>query len=87
MYTFYRRLGQSEPTLIHTTENVKSLKDSIISYLQKDGFTKEQSISLVEFGIPIKWRNGKFMEATVDGPTTILETEDKQLSYLIILNK
>ena len=84
MYTLYRRIGLNAPVLLHTTDSQKEVKDYLISYLKKDGFTESQAMALIEFGIPVKWLNGQFMELRRVESATILQTQDEQLSYTIL---
>lgn len=84
MYNLYRRIGVNAPVLLHTTDSQRDIKNYLVSYLKKDGFTEVQAMALIEFGIPVKWRNGQFMELRREESATILQTEDDQLSYIIL---
>lgn len=84
MYNLYRRIGVNAPVLLHTTDSQKDIKSYLVSYLKKDGFTETQVMALIEFGIPVKWRNGQFMELRREESATILQTQDGQLSYTIL---
>ena len=84
MYNLYRRIGVNAPVLLHTTDSQRDIKSYLVSYLKKDGFTETQAMALIEFGIPVKWRNGQFMELRREESATILQTHDGQLSYIIL---
>ena len=84
MYNLYRRIGEKSPELLLTTDKQSDLKNNLIMYLKKDGFSETQIMFLIEFGVPIKWRNGKFIELKREESATILQTEDGQLSYTIL---
>ena len=87
MYSLYRRLGATEPVLLHVDEDLQSIKNYLIGLLEKDRLTREQAIALIEIGIPIKWTNGQYITRMRKESSVYFESEDGQLTYIIMIGE
>lgn len=85
MYTLYEITRAFGSKNLIDTVTLSEVNEHLIYLLeQNDNLSKEQAVLLVEFGLPVKWTNGKFIERIETGKDIAFKSECGNLFYQII---
>lgn len=85
MYTLYKITRAFGSQNLLDTITLSEVNEYLIYLLEEqESLTKEQAVLLVEFALPVKWTNGKFIERIESEKDITFKSQCGSLFYQII---